>query len=112
MLARTQLRLRAQRVRGLCAAAGHDEIPNFERVAIVGAGPSGLFTARRLINARTGGSDSVYVDLYDTLPAPFGLARYGIAPDHYEPKRVEQFHIVFAQASQKHARVRPDLWVF
>ena len=93
--------------RGLCAAAVQDEaapIPNFERVAIVGAGPSGLFTARRLINARAGGSDSVCVDLYDTLPAPFGLARYGIAPDHYEPKRVQYSKGNFTDTAE-HERV-------
>ena len=42
--------------RGLCAAVAEQggdgaAIPNFERVAIVGAGPSGYFTTRRLISA-------------------------------------------------------------
>ena len=49
------------------------------RVAIVGAGPSGLYAADQL----TGQSEvPVTVDLMDRLPVPFGLVRYGVAPDH------------------------------
>ena len=48
------------------------------RVAIVGAGPSGLFAAQALLN----GHDGVRVDVLDRLPTPFGLLRYGVAPDH------------------------------
>lgn len=54
------------------------------RVAIVGAGPSGLFAAQHLLAA----SDTVRVDVFDRLPTPFGLLRYGVAPDHTSIKSV------------------------
>ena len=55
------------------------------RVAIVGAGPAGFFLAERLL-ARAGGG--VAVDLYEQLPAPYGLVRFGVAPDHEKIKTV------------------------
>ncbi len=54
------------------------------RVAIVGAGPAGLFTAAALL-AR---SDDLAIDIFDRLPTPFGLLRYGVAPDHASIKAV------------------------
>ncbi len=56
--------------------------PRF-RVAIVGAGPSGLFAAQ-FLSAR----DDVAVDIFDRLPTPYGLLRYGVAPDHTSIKAV------------------------
>lgn len=55
------------------------------RVAVVGAGPSGLFAAQALAN-----QDRLdcTVDLYDRLPTPYGLLRYGVAPDHTSIKAV------------------------
>jgi len=55
------------------------------RVAIVGAGPSGFYTAAALLAAR---DVSVEIDLIDRLPAPYGLVRYGVAPDHPKIKEV------------------------
>lgn len=53
-------------------------------MAIVGAGPSGLFAAQALT-----ASDAVSrVDLFERLPTPFGLLRYGVAPDHGNIKLV------------------------
>ncbi|MEU2349143.1 FAD-dependent oxidoreductase [Modestobacter sp. NPDC049651] len=49
------------------------------RVAVVGAGPAGFFTADALSRHR---EVAVEVDLLERLPAPFGLIRYGVAPDH------------------------------
>lgn len=53
------------------------------RVAIVGAGPAGIYCADALMKNETiterGG---VSIDLYERMPAPFGLIRYGVAPDH------------------------------
>lgn len=49
------------------------------RVAVIGAGPSGIFTAEQLVDQT---AVPVTVDLIDRLPTPFGLVRYGIAPDH------------------------------
>ncbi len=48
------------------------------RVAIVGAGPSGLFAAQALLSR----DPEVLIDVIDRLPTPFGLLRYGVAPDH------------------------------
>ncbi|MFE5699614.1 FAD-dependent oxidoreductase [Rhodococcus koreensis] len=55
------------------------------RVAVVGSGPSGIFTAQLL-----GESDRVdaQVDVYDRLPVPYGLVRYGVAPDHPKIKSI------------------------
>lgn len=48
------------------------------QVAIVGAGPAAFYTVEALKRA----DPSIAVDLFDRLPVPFGLARFGIAPDH------------------------------
>ena len=48
------------------------------RVAIVGAGPAGIYAGNILSNT---GID-VAIDLFESLPAPYGLIRYGVAPDH------------------------------
>jgi ferredoxin/flavodoxin---NADP+ reductase len=55
------------------------------RVAIVGAGPAGAFTAGLLRRA----AGDVDIDLYERLPTPWGLLRGGVAPDHQEIKRLE-----------------------
>lgn len=52
-------------------------------VAVVGAGPSGLYTAQTL--ARTYG---MAVDVFERLPTPYGLLRYGVAPDHLKMKKL------------------------
>src|SRR5688500_19533610 len=49
------------------------------RVAVVGAGPAGIYAAEALTRQD---DVPVAVDLVDRLPSPFGLVRYGIAPDH------------------------------
>jgi len=48
------------------------------RVAIFGAGPAGIYAGNILANAYP----DVTIDLFDQLPAPYGLIRYGVAPDH------------------------------
>ncbi|MFM6980751.1 MAG: FAD-dependent oxidoreductase [Micrococcales bacterium] len=48
------------------------------RVAIVGAGPAGIYAGNILKREY----DNVSIDLFDSLPAPYGLIRYGVAPDH------------------------------
>jgi ferredoxin--NADP+ reductase len=52
------------------------------RVAIVGAGPAGIYAGNLLTRAVTDAGGSVAIDLFDSLPAPYGLIRYGVAPDH------------------------------
>ncbi|XP_054763347.2 NADPH:adrenodoxin oxidoreductase, mitochondrial-like [Lytechinus pictus] len=54
------------------------------RVCIIGSGPAGFYTAQSLLK----GDKSLHVDIYDRLPVPFGLVRYGVAPDHPDVKNV------------------------
>jgi len=51
------------------------------RLAIVGAGPAGIYAADLLIKSEIRDFE-VSIDLFDLLPAPYGLVRYGVAPDH------------------------------
>ncbi|HET9041105.1 MAG TPA: FAD-dependent oxidoreductase [Gemmatimonadales bacterium] len=48
------------------------------KVAIVGAGPSGFYAAEALLKSGL----MVHIDMIERLPAPFGLVRHGVAPDH------------------------------
>lgn len=50
------------------------------RLAIVGAGPAGIYAADLMIKAEK--KYDVSIDLFEHLPAPYGLVRYGVAPDH------------------------------
>lgn len=50
------------------------------RLAIVGAGPAGIYAADILL--KTERQVDVSIDLFEQLPAPYGLVRYGVAPDH------------------------------
>lgn len=50
------------------------------RLAIIGAGPAGIYAADLLIKAER--DFEVEIDLFEQLPAPYGLVRYGVAPDH------------------------------
>jgi ferredoxin--NADP+ reductase len=59
------------------------------RVAIIGAGPTGFYTAEHLLKQK---NYSVTVDMYDRLPVPFGLVRYGVAPDHQKIKSVTKVY--------------------
>jgi|GEM_PF-74227 len=62
---------------------------NSKSVAIVGAGASGLYAAEALLAK----SQTEQIDVFEKLPTPFGLVRYGVAPDHPEVKsKVFYFH--------------------
>src|SRR3954454_24631210 len=50
------------------------------RLAIVGAGPAGIYAADILLKEER--DFDVSIDLFEHLPAPYGLVRYGVAPDH------------------------------
>jgi len=52
---------------------------------VVGSGPAGFYAADALLR----GSRPCAVDLFERLPVPFGLVRYGVAPDHQGIKRVQ-----------------------
>lgn len=55
------------------------------RVAIIGAGPAGFYAAERLMKEK---DFVVEVDMFERLPTPYGLVRYGVAPDHQKIKSV------------------------
>ncbi|MFJ9577021.1 FAD-dependent oxidoreductase [Streptomyces sp. NPDC101191] len=57
------------------------------RVAVVGSGPSGVYTAQALIGQSA--VPDVRVDVLDRLPCPYGLVRYGVAPDHEKIKSLQ-----------------------
>ncbi len=59
------------------------------RVAIIGAGPSGFYTAQALLEQT---QYQVSVDMFDHLPTPYGLVRYGVAPDHQKIKAVTKLY--------------------
>lgn len=59
-----------------------------QRVAVVGSGPSGIYAAQALVNhPRLPG---LRVHVLDRLPCPYGLVRYGVAPDHEKIKSLQQ----------------------
>ncbi|WP_333772634.1 FAD-dependent oxidoreductase [Streptomyces sp. IBSBF 3136] len=55
------------------------------RVAVVGSGPSGCYIAQTLVQL----DPEVRVDVLDRLPCPYGLVRYGVAPDHEKIKSLQ-----------------------
>jgi len=63
-------------------------LPTF-KIAIVGAGPAGYFTAQALQNAQTEDL-SFAIDMIERLPTPWGLVRSGVAPDHPKIKTVSK----------------------
>jgi ferredoxin/flavodoxin---NADP+ reductase len=77
--------------------------PNLEtmkvlEVAVVGSGPAGLYTAEALVKHAAALPDSagtgpvrVRVDVFDRLPTPYGLVRYGVAPDHKSIKSIAEY---------------------
>lgn len=57
------------------------------RIAVVGSGPSGVYAAQTLVQQRE--VPGILVDVLDRLPAPYGLVRYGVAPDHEKIKSLQ-----------------------
>src|SRR5215204_3726625 len=55
------------------------------RVAIVGSGPAGFYTAEHVLKHE---GTHAEVDMFDRLPTPYGLVRFGVAPDHPKIKSV------------------------
>jgi hypothetical protein len=51
-------------------------------MAVIGSGPAGFYTTYKVMNLV---QDSI-VDMYEKLPVPYGLVRFGVAPDHPEVK--------------------------
>ncbi|MEV6210244.1 FAD-dependent oxidoreductase [Kitasatospora sp. NPDC051914] len=76
------------------------------RVAVVGSGPAGLYTAEALVKqagqAPGGAGVGVAVDVLDRLPTPYGLVRYGVAPDHPSIRSIADY----LRRVLEHPRVR------
>jgi len=69
------------------------------RVAIIGSGPAGSYTAGHLLRHT---ARQVHVDLYERLPTPWGLVRAGVAPDHPKIKSVTNLY----ERTAEHPRLR------
>ena len=65
------------------------------RVAIIGSGPTGFYTAEHLFSQKDLVAE---VDMFDRLPTPYGLVRLGVAPDHQKIKSVTK---VFDRTAHK-----------
>ncbi|MGW0182419.1 FAD-dependent oxidoreductase [Nocardia sp. NPDC003345] len=62
------------------------------RVAVVGSGPSAMYAADELLT-----QPDVRVTVFDRLPVPYGLARYGVAPDHEKTRQVSELFDVMSR---------------
>lgn len=78
-------------------------------IVIIGAGPSGCFTAQALAKLLP----EARIDILDALPVPYGLIRYGVAPDHQGTKAViRQFERLFERQGVRffgHVRLGVDV---
>ncbi|KAG7665183.1 ARH1 [[Candida] subhashii] len=63
---------------------------NAYKIAIIGTGPGGFYTAHHLLN-KSSPDMKLSIDFFERLPTPFGLSRYGVAPDHPEVKNCEEY---------------------
>mmetsp|Transcript_17552 Transcript_17552/g.43809 ORF Transcript_17552/g.43809 Transcript_17552/m.43809 type:complete len:628 (+) Transcript_17552:245-2128(+) len=77
------------------------------QIAVVGSGPAGFYATKYLLK----GSPDVAVDLYDQFPTPFGLVRYGVAPDHPEVKNVINDFEAVAEKEKARFRFFGNVWV-
>jgi ferredoxin--NADP+ reductase len=62
---------------------------NPARIAIIGSGPAGFYTAEHLLKSEDATCE---VDIFDRLPTPYGLVRAGVAPDHPKIKSVTRVY--------------------
>src|ERR1700722_5517313 len=67
--------------------------PRVLKVAVIGSGPAGLYTAEALVKqaALLPSPGAVRVDVPDRPPTPYGLVHYGVAPDHKSIKSVANY---------------------
>ncbi|KAM4663051.1 NADPH:adrenodoxin oxidoreductase, mitochondrial [Discoglossus pictus] len=70
--------------------------PHSPHICIVGSGPAGFYTAQHLLKH----NPQAQVDIYEKLPVPFGLVRFGVAPDHPEVKNVINTFTQTAQSNR------------
>jgi ferredoxin--NADP+ reductase len=64
--------------------------------AVVGSGPAGFYTAEALAKAY---GDAAHIDIIDRYPVPYGLIRFGVAPDHQSLKAVSKRYDKVAETS-------------
>lgn len=57
------------------------------KICIVGSGPAALYTAQYILK-NLSNQNQITIDVFEKLPVPFGLVRYGVAPDHQDVKNV------------------------
>ncbi|KAJ3147335.1 hypothetical protein HDU89_005686 [Geranomyces variabilis] len=69
-----------------CSISAHPPPASVEplTIGIIGSGPAGFYTAQHLLKNLS----HAQIDMYESLPIPYGLARFGVAPDHPEVKNV------------------------
>ncbi|KAJ9456342.1 NADPH:adrenodoxin oxidoreductase [Diplonema papillatum] len=72
------------------------------KIAVVGSGPSGFYTADTVLKLLP----DCEVDVFEKLPVPFGLSRYGVAPDHPEVKNVENTFTRLFESAETKDRIR------
>lgn len=73
--------------RSLSRAASNFVLPSSPvRICIVGSGPAGFYLTQNLLKLRQ--TIPATIDIIEKAPVPFGLVRYGVAPDHPEVKNV------------------------
>ena len=65
--------------------------------AIVGSGPAGFYTAEALVKAY---GEQARIDIIDRYPVPYGLIRFGVAPDHQSLKAVSKRYDQVAENDQ------------
>lgn len=99
---------------GLTGSPDDPESRGLLSVAIVGSGPSGMYTSKYLRSAilqrRGMGID---IDVIERLPNPYGLVRNGVAPDHPEVKNVENdFAALFEQAEYSNNKTASSIKFF
>jgi len=63
--------------------------PGGLRIAVIGAGPAGFYAAAAYFKQK---DLNVHIDMFERLPSPFGLVRYGVAPDHAKIKSVTRVY--------------------
>ena len=64
--------------------------------AVVGSGPAGFYTAEALEKAY---GDGARIDILDRYPVPYGLIRFGVAPDHQSLKAVSKRYDKVAESA-------------
>ncbi|TLD14419.1 uncharacterized protein PgNI_03775 [Pyricularia grisea] len=81
--AQQQLNRRQTRAASASSSTKRHEAPF--RMAVIGSGPAGFYTAYHVMSR----IDEAKVDMFEALPVPFGLVRFGVAPDHPEVKNCQ-----------------------